>query len=84
MSCIFLNNVERLIDYGPMGWMYSNLILQALLVLLKKTPPEGRHLLICTTSRKNVLEQVNTFKQIGGRNTFKQIGGRVGFNSSKY
>merc|ERR1712141_451861 len=33
--------------------------LQALLVLLKKNPPKGRRLLvICTTSRKDVLEQM--------------------------
>jgi vesicle-fusing ATPase len=52
MSCIVVDNVERLLDYGPIGPRYSNLTLQALLVLMKKNPPKGRRLLIiCTTSR---------------------------------
>ena len=59
MSCILVDNIERLLDYGPIGPRYSNLTLQALLVLLKKNPPKGRRLLIiCTTSRKEVLEQM--------------------------
>lgn len=59
MSCIVVDNIERLIDYGPIGPRYSNLTLQALLVLLKKVPPKGKRLLIiCTTSRKEVLEQM--------------------------
>ena len=58
-SCILVDSIERLLDYGPIGPRYSNLTLQALLVLLKKNPPKGRRLLIiCTTSRKEVLEQM--------------------------
>lgn len=58
-SCILVDSLERLLDYGPIGPRYSNLTLQALLVLLKKTPPKGRRLLIiCTTSRKEVLDQM--------------------------
>merc|ERR1719273_2417471 len=58
-SCILVDSVERLLDYGPIGPRYSNLTLQALLVLLKKPPPKGKRLLIiCTTSRKEVLEQM--------------------------
>merc|ERR1719336_2837744 len=58
-SCVIVDNIERLIDYGPIGPRYSNLTLQALLVLLKKPPPKGKRLLIiCTTSRKEVLEQM--------------------------
>ena len=59
MSCVVVDNVERLLDYGPIGPRYSNLTLQALLVLLKKTPPKGKRLLvICTTSRREVLDQM--------------------------
>ena len=58
-SCILVDNVERLLDYGPIGPRYSNLTLQALLVLLKKNPPKGNRLLIiCTTSRREVLQQM--------------------------
>merc|ERR1712241_45473 len=59
MSCILVDNIERLLDYGPIGPRYSNLTLQALLVLLKKSPPKGRRLLVfATTSRRDVLEQM--------------------------
>lgn len=53
LSCIVVDNIERLLDYGPIGPRYSNLTLQALLVLLKKEPPAGRKLLVlCTSSRR--------------------------------
>nr|XP_023011669.1 vesicle-fusing ATPase 1-like [Leptinotarsa decemlineata] len=59
LSCILVDNIERLLDYGPIGPRYSNLTLQALLVLLKKQPPPGKKLLIlCTTSRRQVLEEM--------------------------
>ncbi|XP_076642480.1 vesicle-fusing ATPase 1 [Halictus rubicundus] len=59
LSCILVDNIERLLDYGPIGPRYSNLTLQALLVLLKKQPPRGRKLLIlCTTSRRQVLDDM--------------------------
>lgn len=59
LSCIVVDNLERLLDYGPIGPRYSNLTLQALLVLLKKQPPKGRKLLIlCTSSRRQVLEDM--------------------------
>uniref|UniRef100_A0A8C9KU58 Vesicle-fusing ATPase n=1 Tax=Panthera tigris altaica TaxID=74533 RepID=A0A8C9KU58_PANTA len=47
------------IYYVPIGPRFSNLVLQALLVLLKKAPPQGRKLLIIgTTSRKDVLQEM--------------------------
>lgn len=59
LSCILVDNIERLLDYGPIGPRYSNLTLQALLVLLKKVPPKGRRLLIlATSSRREVLDQM--------------------------
>ena len=55
LSCIVVDNIERLLDYGAIGPRYSNVILQALLVLLTKQPPKGRKLLVfCTTSRRYV------------------------------
>ncbi|XP_019749290.1 vesicle-fusing ATPase-like isoform X1 [Hippocampus comes] len=65
LSCIVVDDIERLLDYVPIGPRFSNLVLQALLVLLKKPPPKGRKLLIIgTSSRKDVLqemEMLNTF-----------------------
>lgn len=53
LSCVLVDNIERLLDYGPIGPRYSNLTLQALLVLLKKQPPPGKKLLVlCTSSRR--------------------------------
>lgn len=39
LSCIIIDNIERLLDFSPVGMRYSNLVLQALLVLLGKRPP---------------------------------------------
>ncbi|XP_060951349.1 vesicle-fusing ATPase-like [Limanda limanda] len=65
LSCVVVDNIERLFDYVPIGPRFSNLVLQALLVLVKKTPPKGHKLLIIgTTSRKDVLQEMrmlNTF-----------------------
>lgn len=59
LSCILVDNIERLLDYGSIGPRYSNLTLQALLVLLKKEPPRGKKLLVlCTSSRRQVLEDM--------------------------
>nr|XP_023670089.1 vesicle-fusing ATPase isoform X2 [Paramormyrops kingsleyae] len=59
LSCVVVDDIERLLDYVPIGPRFSNLVLQALLVLLKKPPPRGRKLLIIgTTSRKDVLQEM--------------------------
>ncbi|XP_021233335.1 vesicle-fusing ATPase isoform X2 [Numida meleagris] len=59
LSCVVVDDIERLLDYVPIGPRFSNLVLQALLVLLKKAPPQGRKLLIIgTTSRKDVLQEM--------------------------
>lgn len=59
LSCVVVDDIERLLDYVPIGPRFSNLVLQALLVLLKKAPPQGRKLLLIgTTSRKDVLQEM--------------------------
>ncbi|KAK6634783.1 hypothetical protein RUM44_000030 [Polyplax serrata] len=59
LSCILVDNIERLLDYGAVGPRYSNITLQALLVLLKKEPPKGRRLMVlCTSSRRQILEDL--------------------------
>ncbi|XP_033209339.1 vesicle-fusing ATPase 1-like [Belonocnema kinseyi] len=68
LSCIVVDNIERFLDYGPIGPKYSNLMLQTLSLLLNKKPPRDRKLLIIgTTSRKQVLddlEMLSDFKII--------------------
>lgn len=68
LSCIIVDDIERLLDYVPIGPRFSNLVLQALLVLLKKVPPHGHKLfIIATTSRKDVLQEMellSTFNNV--------------------
>ena len=57
LSLIFIDDIERIIDYVKIGPRFSNTVLQTLLVLLKKIPPdEGRRLLVIgTTSNPELL-----------------------------
>lgn len=60
LSLIFLDDIERLIEYVPIGPRFSNAVLQTLMILLKKVPQdEGRKLLIIgTTSAGHLLEDL--------------------------
>jgi vesicle-fusing ATPase len=60
LSLIFIDDIERIIDYVSIGPRFSNTVLQTLLVLMKKSPPdEGRRLLcLGTTSIPHVLEDL--------------------------
>jgi len=56
LSVIVVDEIERLLDYVPMGQRFTNSVLQALLVLFKKKPPKGHKLLVIgTTSSEAVL-----------------------------
>ena len=50
LSCIIIDDIERLLDYVPIGPRFSNVVLQALIVLLKKNLKRGKRLLIIATS----------------------------------
>jgi len=58
MSCVVLDDIERLIDYNRLGSRYSNSVVQTIMNLLKRTPPEGRGLLIIATSSELELLQM--------------------------
>lgn len=59
LSCIIVDDIERLIDYVPIGPRFSNVVLQTLIVLLKKKLKHGRKLLIIgTTSCLEVLKMM--------------------------
>jgi vesicle-fusing ATPase len=59
LSIILLDDIERLLEYVAIGPRFSNVVLQALLVLLKRTPPEGHKLLVIgTTSEARVMEEM--------------------------
>mmetsp|Transcript_11146 Transcript_11146/g.26784 ORF Transcript_11146/g.26784 Transcript_11146/m.26784 type:complete len:760 (+) Transcript_11146:147-2426(+) len=67
LSIIFLDDIERLIDYVPIGPRFSNAVLQTLLVLLKKIPPdEGRRLMVIgTTSNHHLLSDLGLVQAFG-------------------
>ncbi|KAI0089177.1 AAA-domain-containing protein [Irpex rosettiformis] len=56
LSVIVVDNIERLLDFTPIGPRFSNAVLQTLMVLLAKRPPKGRRLfIIATTSLRPIL-----------------------------
>lgn len=61
LSLIILDDIERLIEFIHIGPRFSNVILQALLVLIKKCPPNlNRKLMIIgTTSMKSVMQEMD-------------------------
>jgi len=60
LSLLIIDNIERLIEWNPVGPRMSNIMLQALVTLLKAKPPKGHRLLIlATTSRRSVLDQLD-------------------------
>jgi vesicle-fusing ATPase len=50
LSMIVLDDLERLLEYVGVGPRFSNAVLQALLVLVKRAPPPGRRLLVVGTT----------------------------------
>ncbi|KAE9365996.1 vesicular-fusion protein-like protein sec18 [Stipitochalara longipes BDJ] len=59
-NIVVVDNIERIIEWVPIGPRFSNPVLQALMVLLTKQPPSPRRLLIIgTTSQRSVLRQLD-------------------------
>ena len=54
------DNIERLIEWNPVGLRFSNNILHALVTLIQTLPPKGHKLIIfATTSQLHTLEQLD-------------------------
>ncbi|PRP84712.1 hypothetical protein PROFUN_07962 [Planoprotostelium fungivorum] len=82
LSCVVVDDIERLIDYARVGPRFSNVILQTLLVFLKKDPPKNRKLLIIgTTSNKRVLEDLEILDTFNSVQNVPQISTRTEFSS---
>lgn len=61
-SVVVVDNIERIIDWVPIGPRFSNAILQTLMVFLRKQPTKGRRLLIlATTTERAVLKQLDIY-----------------------
>lgn len=73
-----------MLDYGAIGPRYSNLALQALLVLLKKQPPPGKKLLVlCTTSNRSIFQlnfQFELLFFVQFQATFGRFGNVISFH----
>jgi vesicle-fusing ATPase len=67
LSLILIDDIERIIEYVAIGPRFSNVVLQTLLVLLKKVPPDqGRRLLIIgTTSCPHLLQDLGLTQAFG-------------------
>lgn len=50
LSLIILDDIERLLEYVSIGPRFSNTVLQTILVLVKRPPPEGRKLFVVGTT----------------------------------
>jgi vesicle-fusing ATPase len=62
MSVVVMDSIERIVEWVPIGPRFSNPVLQTMMVLLKKQPPQGRRLLIlATTNERSVLQQLDVF-----------------------
>ncbi|CAH6723646.1 vesicular-fusion protein Sec18p [[Candida] jaroonii] len=60
LNVLIIDKIESIINYVPIGPRFSNDILQVLMVYLNKKPPNGRRLLILsTTSQYSILKSMN-------------------------
>lgn len=59
-SVLVIDSIEQIIDWVPIGPRFSSMVVATLNILLKRSPPEGRKLLVlATTSRQTTLEQLD-------------------------
>eukprot|EP00471_Norrisiella_sphaerica_P003766 CAMPEP_0184491544 /NCGR_PEP_ID=MMETSP0113_2-20130426/20671_1 /TAXON_ID=91329 /ORGANISM="Norrisiella sphaerica, Strain BC52" /LENGTH=694 /DNA_ID=CAMNT_0026875957 /DNA_START=187 /DNA_END=2271 /DNA_ORIENTATION=+ len=60
LSVIILDNLERLLEYVPIGPRFANHVLQALMVLTNRIPPKSSSVLVVATcSSARVLRDLN-------------------------
>ena len=60
-ACIIIDNIERLVEYTAIGRRFSNQVLQSLLVLISKVPPNSQTnlMIIGTTSMVRHMQQLD-------------------------
>lgn len=59
-SVVVVDDLERLMEYSPLGERFSNFLLQALMVLIKKPPKSetSKLLVLCTTSNRRLMDRL--------------------------
>ncbi|KAH8701974.1 putative vesicular fusion ATPase [Talaromyces proteolyticus] len=61
-SIVVVDNIERIIDWVPIGSRFSNSVLQTLMVFLTKHPANRRRLLIlATTTERSLLRELDMY-----------------------
>ncbi|PLN83586.1 putative vesicular fusion ATPase [Aspergillus taichungensis] len=61
-SVVVVDNIERIIDWVPIGPRFSNIVHQSLMVFLRKQPPHGRRLLIlATTTERSLIKELGMY-----------------------
>lgn len=61
-SVVVVDNIERIIDWVPIGPRFSNTVLQTLMVFLRKQPSKDRRLLVlATTTQRAVLKNLDVY-----------------------
>ncbi|XP_063901710.1 vesicle-fusing ATPase-like isoform X2 [Zophobas morio] len=70
LSLIVIDNIERLLDYVPIGPRFSNMVLQTLLVLIKKQPKQHRRLFVIgTTSQRGTMVDLGVLQEFDAHAT---------------
>ena len=60
LAIVVIDGIEQLIEWSPIGPRFSNPVFAAIKTLLSTKPPKGRRLLIlATTSRRSVMNQLD-------------------------
>ncbi|KAK0626361.1 putative NsfA protein [Immersiella caudata] len=60
LSLLILDDLERMIEWNPVGLRFSNTILQTLVTLMRTPPPKGHRLLVlATSSQRTILSQLD-------------------------
>ncbi|SLM37494.1 vesicle-fusing atpase [Lasallia pustulata] len=64
LSVVVIDNIESIVEWVDVGPRFSNSVLQALMVLVRKAPPTGRSLLVlATTSKRSAMKQLDLYTQ---------------------
>lgn len=79
-SVVVVDNIERIIDWVPIGPRFSNTVLQTLMVFLRKQPSKDRRLLVlATTTQRAVLKNLDVYNSfnadimVSNVNTYNEL-----------
>lgn len=76
LAIVVIDSVETFVEWNPIGPRFSNTVLVALKTLLDADPPKGRRLLVLvTTSRRTVMEQLDMLDAFNDEIAVPSVGG---------